>query len=75
MFIFDVYNYVDNTVKVDCYVDFYVNPDPDPDLNVVQVPEMIPELIVPDLEDCKLKPYVSYATKEILQQINSLKKK
>ena len=34
---------------------------------------MIPELIVPDLEDCKLKPYVSYATKEILQKINSLK--
>jgi len=34
---------------------------------------MIPELIVPDLEDCKLKPYVSYATKEILQKIKSLK--
>ena len=34
---------------------------------------MIPQLIVPDLEDCKLKPYVSYATKEILQKINSLK--
>ena len=30
--------------------------------------EMIPELIVPDLYDCKLKPYVSYKTKEINQE-------
>ena len=30
--------------------------------------EMIPELIVPDLSDCKLKPYVSYKTKEINQE-------
>jgi len=29
---------------------------------------MIPELIVPDLYDCKLKPYVSYKTKEINQE-------
>jgi len=35
--------------------------------DVEHVPEMIPELIVPDLEDCKLKPYVSYATKDIYQ--------
>ena len=33
-----------------------------------EVPEMIPELIVPDLYDCKLKPYVSYKTKEINQE-------
>ena len=33
-----------------------------------RVPEMIPELVVPDLEDCELKPYVSYATEEIYQE-------
>jgi len=32
------------------------------------VPEMIPELIVPDLSDTNLKPYVSYATKDIYQE-------
>ena len=32
------------------------------------VPEKVPELIVPDLKDCNLKPYVSYATKEIYQE-------
>ncbi|CAL8110907.1 unnamed protein product [Orchesella dallaii] len=31
------------------------------------VPEMIPEIIVPDLTDCKLKPYVSYKTADIYQ--------
>jgi len=31
------------------------------------VPEKIPEIIVPDLKDFKLKPYVSYKTKEIYQ--------
>jgi len=35
---------------------------------IEQVPEMVPELIVPDLTDCQLKPYVSYATKEITQE-------
>ncbi|KAF7287196.1 mitochondrial ribosomal protein L41 [Rhynchophorus ferrugineus] len=33
----------------------------------VMVPEMIPELIVPDLTGCKFKPYVSYRTKEVVQ--------
>ena len=32
------------------------------------VPEMVPELVVPDLGDCQLKPYVSYRTKEIYQE-------
>lgn len=32
----------------------------------VKIPEMIPELIVPDLTDCKLKPYVSYKTEDIV---------
>uniref|UniRef100_A0A1B0D128 Uncharacterized protein n=1 Tax=Phlebotomus papatasi TaxID=29031 RepID=A0A1B0D128_PHLPP len=32
-----------------------------------EIPEMIPELIVPDLTDCKLKPYVSYRTQEVVQ--------
>lgn len=32
------------------------------------VPEMIPELVVPDLKDCKLRPYVSYRSKEIHQE-------
>ncbi|KAE8741446.1 hypothetical protein FOCC_FOCC013046 [Frankliniella occidentalis] len=32
----------------------------DKDHNLVAVPEMIPEIIVPDLTDFKLKPYVSY---------------
>merc|ERR1712106_300756 len=33
-----------------------------------EVPEMIPELVVPDLSDCNLKPYVTYNTKEIYQE-------
>ena len=33
----------------------------------VDVPEMIPELIVPDLKDFNLKPYVSYRTSEFTQ--------
>ncbi|XP_045774820.1 39S ribosomal protein L41, mitochondrial [Maniola jurtina] len=33
----------------------------------VKVPEMIPELIVPDLKDCDLKPYVSYKAKDVVQ--------
>lgn len=31
------------------------------------VPEMIPELIVPNLEGCKLKPYVSYKCPDVVQ--------
>ncbi|KAI8439264.1 hypothetical protein MSG28_013101 [Choristoneura fumiferana] len=33
----------------------------------VPVPEMIPELIVPDLKDCDLKPYVSYKAEDVIQ--------
>ncbi|XP_047522051.1 39S ribosomal protein L41, mitochondrial [Pieris napi] len=33
----------------------------------VPVPEMIPELIVPDLKDCTFKPYVSYKTEDVIQ--------
>lgn len=33
----------------------------------VVVPEMVPELIVPDLEGCKLKPYVSYRSTRVVQ--------
>uniref|UniRef100_A0A6M2DK53 Putative 39s ribosomal protein l41 mitochondrial agrilus planipennis n=1 Tax=Xenopsylla cheopis TaxID=163159 RepID=A0A6M2DK53_XENCH len=33
----------------------------------IEVPEMIPELIVPDLTDFQLKPYVSYKTPEVVQ--------
>jgi large subunit ribosomal protein L41 len=33
----------------------------------VEIPERIPELIVPNLTDCKLKPYVSYKTTEVVQ--------
>ncbi len=33
------------------------------------IPEMIPELVVPeDLEECPLKPYVPYTCKEINQE-------
>lgn len=31
------------------------------------VPEMVPELIVPDLTGCKLKPYVSYKCPDVVQ--------
>lgn len=31
------------------------------------VPEMIPEIIVPDLTDCDLKPYVSYKAADVIQ--------
>jgi len=34
----------------------------------IHVPEMVPELIVPDLTDFMLKPYVSYKVKEIEQK-------
>ncbi|EFA02474.1 large ribosomal subunit protein mL41 [Tribolium castaneum] len=33
----------------------------------VLVPEKIPELIVPDLKDFPLKPYVSYRTPDVMQ--------
>lgn len=33
----------------------------------VPVPEMIPELIVPDLKDFNLKPYVSYKAADVIQ--------
>lgn len=32
-----------------------------------EVPEMIPQLIVPDLTDCKFKPYVSYRVPDVIQ--------
>lgn len=32
-----------------------------------EVPEKIPELIVPDLTGCNLKPYVSYKTADVVQ--------
>lgn len=35
--------------------------------HLVEVPEMIPELIVPDLTDFQLKPYVSYRAADITQ--------
>ncbi|XP_051164265.1 39S ribosomal protein L41, mitochondrial [Leptopilina boulardi] len=33
----------------------------------VVIPEMIPEIIVPDLKDCKLKPYVTYESEDVYQ--------
>lgn len=33
----------------------------------VEIPEKIPELIVPDLTGCKFKPYVTYKTPEVVQ--------
>ncbi|XP_068907749.1 large ribosomal subunit protein mL41 [Tenebrio molitor] len=33
----------------------------------VLVPEMVPELVVPDLKDFELKPYVSYRTPDVIQ--------
>lgn len=33
----------------------------------VKVPEMIPEIIVPDLKDFNLKPYVSYKAQDVIQ--------
>lgn len=33
----------------------------------VNIPELIPELIVPDLKDCNLRPYVSYRTPTVIQ--------
>ena len=35
--------------------------------NYREFPEMIPELIVPDLTECKFKPYVTYKTPEVVQ--------
>lgn len=33
----------------------------------IEIEEMIPQLIVPDLTDCKLKPYVTYKSPEVVQ--------
>ncbi|XP_068148182.1 large ribosomal subunit protein mL41 [Drosophila tropicalis] len=33
----------------------------------VEIPEKIPEIIVPDLTGCKLKPYVSYKAPDVVQ--------
>lgn len=33
----------------------------------VEIPEKIPELIVPDLTGCKFKPYVTYKTTDVVQ--------
>lgn len=33
----------------------------------IEVPEKIPEIIVPDLTGCQLKPYVSYKSPEVVQ--------
>lgn len=35
--------------------------------HLVEIPEMIPEMIVPDLKDFDLKPYVSYRATEFTQ--------
>lgn len=37
------------------------------DNRYIEVPEKIPELIVPDLTGFKLKPYVSFKTPEVVQ--------
>ncbi|XP_031830417.1 mitochondrial ribosomal protein L41 [Nomia melanderi] len=34
----------------------------------VNIPEMIPELIVPSLKDFPLKPYVSYQTEDVIRK-------
>jgi len=46
-----------------------------PKLNMVEhhagvesIPEIIPQLVVPDLTDCPLRPYVSYKTTDIYQE-------
>ncbi|KAG7312260.1 39S ribosomal protein L41-mitochondrial [Plutella xylostella] len=33
----------------------------------IKVPEMVPEIIVPDLKDCEFKPYVSYKVTDVVQ--------
>lgn len=33
----------------------------------IEVKEMIPAIIVPNLKDCKLKPYVSYRAPDVVQ--------
>lgn len=33
----------------------------------VEIPEKIPDIIVPDLTGCKLKPYVSYKAPDVVQ--------
>lgn len=33
----------------------------------IEFPEMIPQIVVPDLTGCQLKPYVSYKTPEVIQ--------
>ena len=57
------------------------NPDPEIPINkrgvrdigykvdgkFVTIPEMIPDIIVPDLKDFNLKPYVSYRAPDVVQ--------
>lgn len=33
----------------------------------VEIPEMMPELVVPDLTGCKFKPYVTYKATDVVQ--------
>lgn len=33
----------------------------------VEIPEKVPQLVVPDLEGCQLKPYVSYKAPDVIQ--------
>lgn len=33
----------------------------------IEIPEKIPELIVPDLTDCKFKPYVTFKSADVVQ--------
>lgn len=33
----------------------------------MEIPEMMPQLIVPDLTDCKFKPYVTYKATDVVQ--------
>ncbi|XP_035234063.1 39S ribosomal protein L41, mitochondrial-like [Stegodyphus dumicola] len=40
----------------------------DENKKLVKVPEMVPELVVPDLTGFHLKPYVSYRTEDIVQE-------
>ncbi|XP_063698808.1 large ribosomal subunit protein mL41 [Culicoides brevitarsis] len=35
--------------------------------NFIAVPEMVPEIIVPDLKGCEFQPYVSYRTPDVTQ--------
>uniref|UniRef100_A0A023FU32 Putative mitochondrial 50s ribosomal protein n=1 Tax=Amblyomma parvum TaxID=251391 RepID=A0A023FU32_AMBPA len=54
-------------IRKDRVIETYGVREPSMSHRSAPIPEMVPELIVPDLTDCQLRPYVSYRVAEVCQ--------